>query len=262
MITAGCDVGSLTSKAVVMRGNRIIGTAIIRSRTHPEKTARQVMDQALKMAGVDEKDVAHSVGTGYGVEKIAFVTARHSEIACHARGARFLVPTARTVIDIGGQDCKASRLDENGGVLKFLANDKCAAGTGRFLEVMAKILNLSLDELGKLSKIARAPVTLASTCTVWAQADVIQYLNSGETVADVGAGVNNAMASRVASLANGVGVTADVCMTGGVAKNQGVVHALEKLLNERIVIPRKADPQLAGAVGAAILAREIAEGSK
>ncbi|MBW1988935.1 MAG: 2-hydroxyglutaryl-CoA dehydratase [Deltaproteobacteria bacterium] len=260
MITAGCDVGSLTSKAVVLKGNRILGSAVIRSRTRPEAAARQVFDEALAAAGIEEADVACCLGTGYGMKKIPFVSGTKSEIACHAAGARFLAPSAMTVIDIGGQDCKATRMDKEGNVERFLANDKCAAGTGRFLEVMAKILDVTLDELGALSKKARAPVTLASTCTVWAQADVIQYLNSGETVQDVGAGVNNAMAARVATLANSVGMAPDVCMTGGVAKNQGVVRALEKLLSIRIVIPRKADPQLAGAIGAAILARKAAEG--
>jgi predicted CoA-substrate-specific enzyme activase len=256
MITAGCDVGSLTSKAVVMRGDRILGSAIIRSRTKPEETARQVLDEALKQAGLSQKDISKCVGTGYGRERIDFVNDTRSEIACHGRGAKWLVPTARTVIDIGGQDCKAMRLDENGAVGRFVTNDKCAAGTGRFLEVMADVLHVPIEELGKLSARAKAPVVLASTCTVWAQADVIEYLNAETSIEDIGGGINNAMAGRVASLANAVKVERDVCMTGGVAKNIGVIRALEKLIGQRIVIPRKADPQLAGAIGAALLAQE------
>ncbi|MEW5733387.1 MAG: acyl-CoA dehydratase activase [Thermodesulfobacteriota bacterium] len=256
MIFAGCDVGSLTSKAVVLSGNRILGSAVIRSRTMPEETARKVMDEALAKAGLSMKDVKGFGGTGYGRDKIGFVNHVNSEIACHARGARWLVPNARTVIDIGGQDCKAMRLAEDGSITKFLANDKCAAGTGRFLEVMAKALGVPIEELGKLSARAKKPVCLASTCTVWAQADVVSYLNAGETIEDLGAGINNAMANRVATLANSVKPDRDVCMTGGVAKNQGVVRALEKLLGYSIVIPRKADPQLAGAIGAALLAAE------
>jgi predicted CoA-substrate-specific enzyme activase len=257
MITAGCDVGSLTSKAVVMRGDRILGSAIIRSRTKPEEAASQVLDEALKQAGLTRKDISKCVGTGYGRERIDFVNDTRSEIACHAKGAKWLVPTAKTVIDIGGQDCKAMRLDEDGSVGRFVTNDKCAAGTGRFLEVMANVLHVPIEELGKLSARAKAPVVLASTCTVWAQADVIEYLNAETSIEDIGGGINNAMAGRVASLANAVKVERDVCMTGGVAKNIGVIRALEKLIGQRIVIPRKADPQLAGAIGAALLAREM-----
>ena len=258
MITAGCDVGSLTSKAVVMKGTRILGQAVIRSRTRPAETAEKVLNEALEAAKLSRSDVAKLVGTGYGRENITFVDEIHSEIVCHATGARYLVPTANTVIDIGGQDCKAMRLDAEGNVVKFLANDKCAAGTGRFLEVMAKVLNVDVSQLGKLSEHAKVPLTLASTCTVWAQADVISYINSGESIEDIGAGINNAMAGRVATLANAVRVEREICMTGGVAKNTGVVRALEKLLGTRIVIPRKADPQLAGAIGAALIAQKSA----
>ena len=258
MIGAGCDVGSLTSKAVIMQGTRILGFGMARSRTRPEESAQEVMSAALQSAGLTSADIAFTVGTGYGREGISFVKEAISEITCHAKGARWLVPSAMTVIDIGGQDCKAMRLDETGKVAKFLANDKCAAGTGRFLEVMAKALGVDVSDMGTLSARAHKPVTLASTCTVWAQADVIQHLNDGQTVADIGAGINNAMAARVATLANAVGLARDVCMTGGVAKNKGVVRALEKLLNARIVLPKKSDPQLAGAIGAALFALERA----
>ncbi len=256
MITAGCDVGSLTSKAVVMKGTRILGSAMGRSRTKPEDSARKVMNEALEKAGLKESDLQYVIGTGYGRSGISFVKEAVSEIICHANGARWLAPTAMTVIDIGGQDCKAMRLDKAGKVVKFLANDKCAAGTGRFLEVMAKALEVKIEDMGKLSARAKSPITLASTCTVWAQADVIQHINDGNSEADVGAGINNAMAGRVATLANAVGLETDVCMTGGVAKNRGVVRAIEKLIGQRLVIPKKADPQLAGAIGAAILAQQ------
>ncbi|MFP4475719.1 MAG: acyl-CoA dehydratase activase [Desulfatibacillaceae bacterium] len=260
MITAGCDVGSLTSKAVILSGNRIVAKVIERSRRSPEESAKRVMDAALQAAGLGIDDIRYCVGTGYGRKGISFVNEAVSEITCHGKGARWLVPTANTVIDIGGQDAKAIRLDDNGRVDKFLANDKCAAGTGRFLEVMAKLLGLSLDEMGKLSAKSKQPVTMASTCTVWAQADVIQHINDGGSIEDLAAGVNNAMAFRVATLANAVKARREVCMTGGVAKNQGVVKALEKQIGMRIVTIRKSDPQLAGAIGAALLAAEKANG--
>jgi predicted CoA-substrate-specific enzyme activase len=261
-IVAGCDVGSLTSKAVIMKNRKILGSAIIRSKPRPAESADAVMDGAVSSAGVSRKDIQYYIGTGYGQEKIGFVNERVSEISCHGKGALWLLPSVRTVIDIGGQDCKAMKIDKNGDVARFTANDKCAAGTGRFLEVMAKILGVGLDELGKMSLSAQSPITLASTCTVWAQADVIKYLNSGVAVADIGAGINTAMAGRVAILINAVKPETDVLMTGGVAKNIGVVSTLEKLLGVKIKKTRKADPQIAGAIGAALLADEKINGHK
>ena len=259
-LTAGCDVGSLTSKVVIMRQRRIVGASVIKSRVKPGESAEQALQQALADAGADRGDIAACVGTGYGRERIPFVDATRSEIACHGRGARWLLPSARTVIDIGGQDCKAMRIDARGKVEKFLTNDKCASGTGRFLEVMARVLDVDMADLGGFSRVSRTPIRLASTCTVWAQADVIKYLNTGTPVEDIGAGVNAAMAHRVAILVNAVKPRREVVMTGGVAKNAGVVATLEKLLNRRIRNVRKADPQLAGAIGAALLAEDERNG--
>ncbi len=260
MIVAGCDVGSLTTKAVILNQKSILGHAVISSTFRPEDSAREVMDRALATSGLAMKDVAFCVGTGYGRERIPFVGKAVSEIACHAKGAHWLMPSVRTVIDIGGQDCKAIKLDAGGNVVKFFTNDKCAAGTGRFLEVMAKILGVSLDELGKLSSQAGEPLQLASTCTVWAQAEVIHHLNAKRSRADIASAVNRAMAGRVAILARSVGIERDVCMTGGVAKNTGVVAALEKLLGTGIRRLR-VDPQIIGALGAAVCAREKMEGA-
>lgn len=255
-LVAGCDVGSLTSKAVIMNGKKIVGSSIIRSKARPEESAQAAMDRALENAAVEMSQIAYVVGTGYGRDKIPFLNEARSEIACHGKGAHWMVPTVKTVIDIGGQDCKAVKLNEFGAVENFITNDKCASGTGRFLEVMADVLNIGIDELGDLSARARSPIMLASTCTVWAQADVIKYLNSGYSIADIGAGINSAMAKRVAILANTVKVEKEICMTGGVAKNSGVVSTLEKILGYRIRKIRRADPQLAGAIGAAVFANE------
>jgi len=260
MIVAGCDVGSLTSKAVLLNSRRILGQAIIKSGFKPEESAQGVMDKAISSAGLAMKDIGFCIGTGYGRDRIPFVGKAVSEIACHAKGAHFLMPSARTVVDIGGQDCKAIKLDSDGNVVKFFTNDKCAAGTGRFLEVMAKILGIDLDELGTLSRQARSPLLLASTCTVWAQAEVIHHLNAKKSKADIASAINQAMAGRVAILARSVGIERDVCMTGGVAKNAGVVSALEKQLNVNIRRLR-ADPQLVGALGAAVFAKEKMEGA-
>ena len=260
MIVAGCDVGSLTTKAVILNQKTILGHALVGSSFKPEESAREVMDKALASSGLSLNDIMFCVGTGYGRDRIPFVSKAVSEIACHAKGSHWLMPSVRTVIDIGGQDCKAIKLDARGNVVKFFTNDKCAAGTGRFLEVMAKILGVTLDELGRLSLQAVEPLLLASTCTVWAQAEVIHHLNTKKSKADIAAAINQAMAGRVAILARSVGIEKDLCMTGGVAKNTGVVSALERLLGVGIRRLRM-DPQLIGALGAAAFAREKMEGT-
>lgn len=256
----GCDVGSLTTKAVIMEEGRIRASAIIKSRPVPADSASTVLEEVLRSAQVGSEKLFFTVGTGYGREKIPFADMAVSEIQCHARAARWALPGARTVIDIGGQDAKAILMESDGSILQFVTNDKCAAGTGRFLEVMAKVLGVGLAELGAMSRRARSPVILASTCTVWAQADVIQCIHSGKDPDDIGAGINSAMAKRVSTLAGSVKPVPEVCLTGGVAKNQGVAAVLERLLGMKIIPFRKADPQLAGAIGAALLAWEAVSG--
>lgn len=255
MIAAGCDVGSLTAKAVILKDGKIIAAEIIKSKPKPEDSADEVMGMALKSAGLSLGDIQYCIGTGYGRTMIPFVNEAISEIACHGKGAHSLIPSTRTVIDIGGQDCKGIKLDKDGVVQKFTTNDKCAAGTGRFLEVMAKLLNVSLEDLGKLSLKSRDPVGLSATCTVWVQSEVVFHLNDKRSIEDIGAGVNLAMANRMAILANSIGVEKDVCMTGGVAKNVGVRTELENLLKVKIRKLR-IDPQIVGALGAAVFAEE------
>jgi (R)-2-hydroxyacyl-CoA dehydratese activating ATPase len=262
MITAGIDVGSLTSKAVIMKDGKIISSIIIKSKPRPWESADLAINSALEKAGLSMTDLNCCVGTGYGRDKITFVKQVVSEIACHAKGARWLMPSARTVIDIGGQDCKAMRLDDQGEMVKFITNDKCASGTGRFLEVMAKVMDVDVSELGELSARSKSPITLASACTVWAQADVIQHLNENTPLEDIAAGINNAMASRMSTLVSSIGIEREVCMTGGVAKNSGVVSSLEKALGIRIKKTRRDDPQLAGAIGAAIYAETVSNRGK
>ena len=260
MITAGIDVGSLTSKAVIMKDGKILSSIIVKSGPRPWESAERVLKCAMEKINLSMSEIKYTVGTGYGRDRISFINRAVSEIACHGKGARWLIPSARTVIDIGGQDCKAMRLDSNGEMVKFITNDKCASGTGRFLEVMAKVMNVELSDLGELSASSKNPVTLASACTVWAQADVIQHLNEMVPVEDIAAGINNAMASRMSTLVSSIGIEREVCMTGGVAKNSGVVSALEKTLGIRIKRIRKDDPQLAGAIGAAIYAETLSMG--
>jgi (R)-2-hydroxyacyl-CoA dehydratese activating ATPase len=255
MIVAGCDVGSLTAKAVVLGHAKILGYAVIEAKSSPAKSAEEVMQKALAVSQVGKHDIKRCVGTGYGREKIAFADQCISELVCHAKGANWIMPTVRTIIDIGGQDCKAMRVDTKGQIAKFTTNDKCASGTGRFLEVMADLMGLKLDDLGRLSIKAKNPVALACACTVWAQAEVIRLVNERTPLEDICASINEAMAGRVATMLNSIGIESDLCMTGGVAKNMGVVKCLESITGWRVRrLP--IDPQIVGAVGAALLARE------
>jgi len=255
-MVAGCDVGSLTTKAVILKNNQLVATSLIRSKAKPQESARIAMDEVYGKAEVSEREIQYCVGTGYGREKLAFVNEAKSEISCHGKGAKWLMPSVKTIIDIGGQDCKVIKIDASGQAVKFVTNDKCASGTGRFLEVMAKVLGIDINELGSQTAKSKSPITMASTCTVWAQADVISFIHAGVPLEDIGAGINLAMAKRIATLANTVKPEKDICMTGGVAKNAGVLSLLEDLLGCRFKKIRKSDPQLAGAIGAALFARE------
>jgi predicted CoA-substrate-specific enzyme activase len=261
MITAGCDIGSLTTKAVLLDNKKILGYAVTKSTFDPVIGANEVMEKVIQSSGLKKEDIQYCVSTGYGRERIVFANEVDSEITCHARGTQWLVPSVRTVIDVGGQDCKAMRLDEKGNLERFISNDKCASGTGRFLEVMAKLLELELEELGKLSAQAREAIKMPAICTAWSQAEVIVKLNMNVPKADIAAGINNAMAIRIALLAGAVGIEKDVCMTGGVAKNVGVLKALEEHLG--VPVRRlRVDPQIVGALGAAVIAKEKMEEGK
>ena len=256
MIVAGCDVGSLTGEAVILNEKSILAHHIMRVRPRPEQTAAEAMEQALAKAGLELKDIEYCVSTGYGRERIPFARSSISEISCHGRGAHFVNPDIRTIIDIGGQDLKVIRVDKFGYMADFVMNDKCAAGTGRFLENMAKVLGLTLEELGPIAFEARKPVGITKTCTVLAQFDVLCLLTEGETQADISAGIARAMAERIAKMAKRVGVQKQVAMTGGVAKNSAVVQSLRQVLGVDILEMTEVDPQIIGALGAALFARE------
>lgn len=255
-IVVGCDVGSLTTKAVIIKKRKITGTAIIKSGPKPGQSAGEVMAKVCSEAGISQEEIDCCIGTGYGREKIALVNETVSEISCHSKGAQWLVPSAKTVVDIGGQDCKVIKLDRDGHIVKFVTNDKCASGTGRFLDVMAHVMGIETSELGKLSAKSSSPISFASVCTVWAQADVIKHINARRQPEDICAGINAAMANRVSMLANTMKIEDDICITGGGAKNDGVVKALGRILGRRIKRIKRVDPQLAGAVGAALFASE------
>jgi len=238
MIVAGCDVGSLSAEAVIMSDGSIISSEIIRVRPRPEQSATDVMDKALAKAGLTYKDIEYCVSTGYGRERIPFTNGNVSEISCHGKGAQWLVPSVRTVIDVGGQDC-----------------NKCAAGTGRFLEFMAKVLGVGIEDLGPQGLGSEKPAVITNMCSIYAESEVLHYVYEGQDSANIAAGINYTMAVRVQSLVKRVGVEEDVCITGGVAKNIGVVRDLEELLQVRAQKP-PVDPQIVGAIGAGLFAKE------
>ncbi len=258
MIVAGCDIGSLTAKAIIMEHGKVLADAVMRSKTRPSESADQVMHAALKAAGLAMDDVGCVVGTGYGREQIPFVDGVESEISCHAKGAWQVRPSVRMVIDIGGQDAKATRIDENGKVVRYLYNDKCASGTGRFLEVMAEALEVPLEEMGAMGARSTEKLTISNQCVIFAETEVISLVNEGKETSDIISALHQALARRVASLAMSIEVTEDVVMTGGVAKNKGVFQALEDALGVPLKPLDGVDPQIIGAMGAALYAEEKA----
>ena len=255
MIFAGVDVGSMSAEAVLLKDNKIIASSILVVKPNPVVSATEVMEAALREAGIRLDDIAFCVSTGYGRERIPFARHNISEISCHGKGANWANPKVRTIIDVGGQDCKAIRVDEAGDLKDFVMNDKCAAGTGRFLEGIAKTFGVHVSELGRLALEGTDPVPISSICTVFTQFDVMVHLGEGRTMEDVALGVADTLATRINRLVSKVGIEDEVCVTGGVAKNTAVVKALERVIG-REVCELAIDPQIVGALGAALFARE------
>ena len=260
MLVAGCDVGSLTAEAVIMENGKILGSEIIRVRPKAEQSARDVMERVLSKLDLKYDDLAYTIATGYGRETIPFANGNISEISCHGRGANFLIPEIRTVIDVGGQDCKAIRVDGQGNLEDFVMNDKCAAGTGRSLELNSEALGVDVSELGSLSLESTENITITNQCSIFTELEIMHLLMEDKSVADIAAGINEAMARRVKMLVGKVGIKNEIGMTGGVSKNIGVVKSLEQTLGAKFVeFPE--DPQIIGALGAALFAAERVEKS-
>ena len=256
-IAAGVDVGSTQTKAVVMGDNgerTILARALVDTGANVRNAAEKAFLQACHSAQVPATEVGFVVGTGYGRYNISFGNAQLTEISCHARGAHFMCPGTRTVIDMGGQDAKAISVGSDGQVLDFVMNDKCAAGTGRFLANAADVMGIGLDEIGPLSQRATRPVRIATVCTVFVESDILSYLAQGKKGEDIMAGVHMAIAKRTLSLARRVPIEPEITMTGGVARNIGMVRALEKVLGTSMQI--SPDAHFMGAIGAAVFALE------
>jgi (R)-2-hydroxyacyl-CoA dehydratese activating ATPase len=256
-IVAGIDVGSLTTKVLLMDAEekgRIVSFRIGRSGSAYRAAVEKVVAETLESARLRLEDIRHTVSTGYGREIVSFSNSRVTEITCHSRGAKHLYPEGHTVIDIGGQDSKVISINDLGGVANFTMNDKCAAGTGRFLEVMASALEVEIGQLGELSAQSRQQVKVSSMCTVFAESEVISLLSKECSKADIAAAIHEAIARRITGMVSQVGLREKVVMVGGVAKNIGVVRSLERMIGTTFLIPP--EPQINGALGAALIAAE------
>lgn len=254
---AGVDVGSTQTKAVIINEKReIVARALADTGANVTRAADRGFAEALLSAGLKREEVAYVVGTGYGRYKVSFGDTQITEISCHARGASFLFPNTRTVIDMGGQDAKGIHIGPDGDVKDFVMNDKCAAGTGRFLAHGAEALGLALDDIGELSLKAKIPVRLTTVCTVFVESDIMSYLAQGKKVEDILGGVHSAIAARTISLVRRVGIEPEVTFTGGVSRNIGMVKALEAKLGMKVNV--SPDSHFVGALGASIFALERA----
>jgi len=253
LIVAGVDIGAATAKAVILRDNEVVSSSIIPTGSSVVRAAEVVTEQALAKSGLSMSELEYIVSTGYGRRAVSFSNKALTEILCHAAGVSWVMPQARTIIDIGGQDSKVIGLDDDGNVTSFVMNDKCAAGTGRFLEVMAGVLNVEIGEMGAIALLGKDPCQVSSTCTVFAESEMVSLRAEGKSREDILAGIHKAMAHRIAIMGRSVGFKPEVVFTGGVAKNVGMRKALEDEIGMEILIPE--EPQIMGALGAAISAK-------
>ncbi len=254
MYFAGIDIGSTMIKVVIIDDvEEVVSQIINHTGAEHRRMANRVMEEALKLADLSFDQISYVIATGYGRINVPFADRQVTELTCHARGVFKFLPSVRLAIDIGGQDSKALKI-KDGKLVEFMMSDRCAAGTGRFLEVLAPTLGLRADELGSTDMRATKKIKINSTCTVFGQQEIVSRLSDGDAIEDIVAGLHDAIASRVASMARKLKVEPDVVFTGGVAKNSGVARALEENLGCQIFIP--AEPLLSGALGAALIGKE------
>ncbi|MFB0532857.1 MAG: acyl-CoA dehydratase activase [Desulfatiglandales bacterium] len=254
-IYAGIDIGSLSSEALLLGQDGVLAYSIMSTGANPRRAAGKCLEDALAKAVLDEKAISAVVATGYGRIRVPFADREVTEITCHARGAHFLFPRTRTVIDIGGQDSKVITLDGQGRVSDFVMNDKCAAGTGRFLEVMAAALETELTDMGRRSLYAKRGVSISSMCTVFAESEVISLIAEGYGEGEIIRGLHEAICRRIFGMTKRLRVREEITLSGGVAKNQAIAETLKALFGIRINVPE--EPQIVGALGAALYARDM-----
>jgi predicted CoA-substrate-specific enzyme activase len=254
MIVAGIDIGSRAAKAVVMKDGEIISSFIGDTGPESVKTANMTIESVLRGTGISLSDIDYIVATGYGRILVPFAKENISEISCHARGINYYYPSVRTILDMGGQDCKAIRCDAEGHVTNFVMNDKCAGGTGRFLEMIADVLGVKLTEIGDLALKSEKAIPFNTICAVFAKSEAIAHRRKGVPSSDILAGLNEAIAVRCLNLLKKVIIEKDFTITGGIAKNKGMVAKISEKVSLSPLLAE--DPQIIGALGAALFARE------
>lgn len=258
---AGVDVGSTQTKAIIVDEDaNIVARGLIDTGANVVQAAENVFAVALKEGGLGEDEVDYVVGTGYGRYRVTFGNTQVTEISCHGRGAVQMFPGTRTVVDMGGQDTKAIRVSETGEIVDFCMNDKCAAGTGRFLGAAAMALDIPLGELGDTALRSSKPVRISTTCTVFAESEVLSWLGKGKKVEDILWGVHKSIASRSASLVRRVSIEPEITFTGGVTKNPAMIAALEERLETKLNVSD--DSHFMGALGAALFALDHIKASR
>jgi predicted CoA-substrate-specific enzyme activase len=258
---AGVDVGSTQTKAVLVdEDGKIVARALTDTGANVVQAAQTAFEQALESAGLEEREVEYVIGTGYGRYKVTFGNAQVTEISCHGRGAVHMFPGTRTVVDMGGQDTKAIRVSDDGEILDFCMNDKCAAGTGRFLGAASSALDIPLDELGPTALTGERPVKISTTCTVFAESEVLSWLGKGKKIQDILLGVHQSIAARSAGLLRRVGIEDQVTFTGGVAKNSAMVSTLRDRLGLELNVSDES--HFMGALGAALFALDHVRASR
>jgi predicted CoA-substrate-specific enzyme activase len=253
---AGIDIGSTMTKAVIL-ADRVVASVIGPTGPEQRRLANKVMEEVLERAGLAFDALTYIISTGYGRINVPFADKQVTEISCHARGVVSLIPEARTIIDIGGQDSKAITIDPSGRPTNFIMNDKCAAGSGRFVEVIADSLGIDLNLVGEISLQSSRPAQISNICTIWAQQEVAARLAEGVPIPDLIAGVHKSLADRVARMAKRLKMEPQVVLTGGGGKNKGLVQALAQQLGEEILVPP--EPLITGALGAALLGKDLHE---
>lgn len=261
MLAAGIDVGAVSAKAVILSNGEIVAHSIVVTGEESSAAARLALDEALRLAGARLEDLGQIIATGIGKASVDLANKTKSEVVCLGKGAAWLTPEVRTVIDMGAESSKVLRLNDNGGVEDFASNDKCASGTGVFLQAAAKILEVKLDDMGKLSLAARSKASVSGMCAVFAESEIVSHVHSEVPKSDIIAGVHKAIADRVSSVVNRVGPREVVLMCGGVARNVGMVRALEERIGFSLAVPET--PEIVAALGAALIAKEaLAKGMR
>lgn len=255
MFTAGIDIGSISTEMVILdKERKIVASSILPTGSDTKKVINNSLLAILNKANIKKEDIKYTVATGYGRLVVDFADREITEITCHAVGAHSLYSKTRTVVDIGGQDTKVISLDNNGKVIDFIMNDKCAAGTGRFLEVMAHALECKIEDFGGMSLRSKNQLRISSMCTVFTESEVVSKIAEGCTREDIAAAIHRAIVDRIITMAQKVGINEEITLTGGVAKNTGVISAIKSKLSKEVNVPE--DPQIIGALGAAILAQK------